>query len=447
MSEGFEAEPAGWREPKAGRGRQGRGTGKGGSPRAGTGSAGWLGPRGTSAPRAAVAAASVPSLVLGLVLTLAVPVAVAAAEPAGEPLVVGQRYGLTSRVLQEERPVEVALPASYDTSPGSRYPVLIVLDGETHFQQSAALVRYLSRNGAIPEMIVVGLANTNRDRDMTPVHLDGPRDSGGGPAFVAFLGDELVPWLESRYRTQPFRVLFGHSATGNLGIWALSERPGLLSAVVAASPWLIWNDDWAVRTAAERWKARPPQARFLYFTTGDEPELVPTVERFTSFLESAAPAALDWSYRPMAGHDHSSLAPQTWVDGLRHVFRHWPPGAEVTDLEAARCHYAGLTRRYGYPVAVPERVVNLIGYRHLAADRVDEALAAFRSNVEAHPLSANVHDSLGDALTAAGELEAAVASHARAVELGRRNGDPFLPAYERNLEAARQRLEEQGGDG
>ena len=74
-------------------------------------------------------------------------------------------------------------------------------------------------------------------------------------------------------------------------------------------------------------------------------------------------------------------------------------------------------------------------------NRVDDAIVVFRSNVERHPRSANVQDSLGDAYAAAGEWELARESYARAVDRGREIGDPNLFAYERNLENMREKVD------
>lgn len=381
------------------------------------------------------------SLALALVMAATVAgVSARAEEMAGEPVVIGQRYTLHSEAMGEDRPVLVALPASYERSPDSVYPVLYLLDGEGHFHHASGLARFLAQQGAIPEVIVVAVPNVDRNRDMTPVAVEAQAHSGGAAEFLAFLGDELVPWVDDAYRTAPFRLLFGHSATGMFGIWSLTEEPGLFSGVIAASPWMIWNDGWPMGAVEKGWKAQPPRASFLYYTAGDEPNLVPTLERFTEFVGNAAPKGLDWEYRPMAGHDHGTVVPETLVEGLRHVFEAWRLPAGTLDLEVVREHYASLEEHYGYEVKPPEAVVNVLGYRLLAAERTGDAIAAFRANARAYPQSANVYDSLGDGLTAAGRLEEAAASYAKAVKRGRETGSPFLPTFERNLEEARERV-------
>jgi tetratricopeptide (TPR) repeat protein len=92
-----------------------------------------------------------------------------------------------------------------------------------------------------------------------------------------------------------------------------------------------------------------------------------------------------------------------------------------------------LSDRVGFTVSAEEEV-NSLGYALLGAKKIDEALAAFRRNVELHPRSANVHDSLADGLEAAGKLDLAVQNAEKAVEVATQTGDPLLPRLRKHLE-------------
>ncbi len=65
----------------------------------------------------------------------------------------------------------------------------------------------------------------------------------------------------------------------------------------------------------------------------------------------------------------------------------------------------------------PEGQLNLLGYQHLQAGRINQAIQLFRLNTLAYPLSANTFDSLGDAYLANGQNELALRSSERALEL------------------------------
>jgi hypothetical protein len=77
----------------------------------------------------------------------------------------------------------------------------------------------------------------------------------------------------------------------------------------------------------------------------------------------------------------------------------------------------------------PEADVNALGYRLLRAGSVAEAIEVFRLNARVFPMSANVWDSLGEALLAAGHRDEAIAAYRRALEI-----DPAFASAAQALE-------------
>ncbi len=98
----------------------------------------------------------------------------------------GAAFRITSSVLGETRPVLVAAPPSHADTVRA-YPVLLVLDGEALFPSAVAVTTALAAAGQVPEMLVVGLPNTNRLRDLTPpgLSVSGSSRNEGGARFLA----------------------------------------------------------------------------------------------------------------------------------------------------------------------------------------------------------------------------------------------------------------------
>src|SRR5687767_10968294 len=150
----------------------------------------------------------------------------AQAQTPGQPITVGETFVVPSSVMGEDRRVMISLPESYGQT-RSGYPVLFLLDGSSHIVHGGALVRYLvTARNRIPEMIVVALPNTNRNRDMTP----GP----GAVHYQKYLAEELIPWVEQHYRTVPERVVVGHSLSASFVVHTLLNRPALFDGYIAA---------------------------------------------------------------------------------------------------------------------------------------------------------------------------------------------------------------------
>lgn len=142
------------------------------------------------------------------------------------PRVVGEIKILQSEILDEEREIVVFTPQNYQTS-NEKFPVFYLLDGEWNFHFVSSLVDKLADWGDVPKMIVVGINNTNRNRDLTPPEENSnPNSFGGGKKFLNFIIQELQPWIDQNYRTHPYSILGGHSFGGLFTVYAMMEEPG-----------------------------------------------------------------------------------------------------------------------------------------------------------------------------------------------------------------------------
>ena len=295
-----------------------------------------------------------------------------------QPLSFGHATSVYSRVLGEDRTILVDLPTGYEYTQ-TRYPVLFLLDGMAHFHHAAATADFLSRTGRIPQMIVVGITNTARTRDLTPTHVADSETSGGADTFIKFIEDELIPFVDERYRTQPCRVLFGHSLAGMFSVYTLFTKPQLFAGYVAASPHLQWDDGRVVDLAEEILNGRPSLKSSLYISLGDEPDYAESVDRFTRLLEKADDSGLRWEYVVLEEDDHMSTPLKSNYEGLEMVFSAWrfPGDLSEAEVSAVQAHYQKLSGELGYEILIPEGLLNQLGYILLSQERYDVAVAAF----------------------------------------------------------------------
>lgn len=149
-----------------------------------------------------------------------------------------------SKMLKEERTAWVYNPGNKKES--TIYPVIYVLDGETHFKSVVAMVEYLSNANVIPQMIVVGILHKSRMRDLTPTIEDTIIDkhgksSGGGEKFMSFIKSELFPAIQSKYSVAPYQILIGHSVGGLTVMNTLIHHKDLFNAYVSIDASLWWD--------------------------------------------------------------------------------------------------------------------------------------------------------------------------------------------------------------
>jgi predicted alpha/beta superfamily hydrolase len=351
---------------------------------------------------------------------------------------IGQSLQLRSEILNEERDIFVHLPDGYNQNK-LNYPVLFVLDGDRHFSYSVGVEDFLSRVGRAPEMIVVGIPNINRVRDFSL----GQEQNGRADEFIKFLEFELIPYIDSKYRTQPYRILNGWSLTGAFSIYTYFSKPGLFNGIIAMSPSFqplyVQLIDHVRGVLAED----KPISSYLFFTLGDEPRLINYMERFVDLLNERSLNKDLWKYAAFKTEDHGSVRLKSLYAGLEFLFAGWPLTLNIAEqgAENVRAHYRKLSEHFGYEIEIPENFINQVGYELLLQDQVDKAIEIFQLNVETHPESANVYDSLGEAYERAGNLEKALENFEIAYEMALDTSHPNLDVFQTNLERMRKILE------
>jgi predicted alpha/beta superfamily hydrolase len=367
-----------------------------------------------------------------------------------------KRLAIKSAVLGEERIVLVRTPAGYESNKVS-YPVLYMTDGDGHMGHTASTIEFLTQNGRISDLIVVGVTNTDRTRDLTPVkstdkdpagNLRFPT-SGGADNFLKFFQTELIPEIEKQYRVQPYRIFAGHSLGGLFAIHAMISKPGLFNSYIAVSPSLQWENGEALKRAQDFLKNQKEFKATLFVSLGNEPG--PIGESFDSFKDALSKSNIkgfEWQAERMADEDHGSVVLRSHYFGLRKVFDGWQmprdpdSGALAGGLKGVDAHYKTLSEKFGYSIPTPENLINQLGYQFLFQNNPEEAIAAFKANVERYPASANVYDSLAEAYERGGRIDLAEPLYDKARVLGEQNNDPNAAIYKTNYERAHAKLKE-----
>jgi len=168
-----------------------------------------------------------------------------------KPFVLGKIVTMHSNELNEDRVLNVYLPDGYDQDDTARYAVIYLLDGgaDEDFIHIVGLVQFNSFEwvNRLPKTIVVGVANVDRRRDFTyPTTL--PEDKAAYPAsghsdkFIAFLGNELIPFIDKKYKTTGAKTIIGESLGGLLATEIVLKQPSLFTQYIIVSPSLWWDN-------------------------------------------------------------------------------------------------------------------------------------------------------------------------------------------------------------
>jgi len=339
----------------------------------------------------------------------------------------------TSEILNEKRNILIYTPAGYEES-GIEYPTLYITDGAENFFIATAIVNFISLRQQIPQMIVVGIPNVNRNRDLSPSVIEGTSNRGGGDNFLNFFEDELIPYIDKTYRTSNYRVLFGHSLGGMFANYTMLTRPEIFNAFIVASPYLLYDNEYVIKEAESKLDNLSNYDGQLFITLGNEPAYHESLNKFTSLLDNNT-KTLRWDYQIFNDEDHGSIPAISLLKGLPYIYSDFQVTMETATqgIEAILDHYSLLKSKYDYSDDISEAALNLIGYRLMQAGKTDIAIEVFDYNVKLYPNSANVYDSLAEALENNGRTKEAADNYKTAVKIAREINDPNLAIFERNL--------------
>ena len=250
---------------------------------------------------------------------------------AHEPLPPHESFTVESAGLKETRRINVYTPPGYDAAGAVRYPVLYMPDGglREDFPHVAATIDTAIRAGEMRPLILVGIENTERRRDMTgPTVVEedkkiAPR-VGGSAAFRRFIADELIPEIGRRYRGSDETGIIGESLAGLFVVETFFLQPELFDTYIALSPSLWWNNEELVKKAGERLKSMPGLHKTLYVASAND-DIIPPIAHLGEILGTSAPAGLRWQYKPRTDLLHSTIYRGASPQVLREMF---PPEAK-----------------------------------------------------------------------------------------------------------------------
>jgi len=267
-----------------------------------------------------------------------------------EKISIGEKIKINSTVLGHEREILIHLPPGYQQTKAT-YPVIYVTDAEKSFLLVTSMYDIFPAGGIFPNAIIVGIVNRGEQQrylDFAPLIKDQP-GSGQAELFIEFLKNELFPYIEQNYRTQPFRILFGHSFLGMFSCHVFLTQPELFNAYIISSPDLRWIKD--SLTVNNLKKLSKPT--FIHISNGSLEKPSQEIKLFVDLLKSID--NLTFQYTVNQGESHQSNGVFSIINGLRFIYSDWSlpkPPKDCTPVEIEE-HYKKLSLKYGYKIANP----------------------------------------------------------------------------------------------
>jgi predicted alpha/beta superfamily hydrolase len=290
----------------------------------------------------------------------------------------------------------------------------------------------------MPEMIVVSITNSDRVRDLTPSHsiydyfgkIDTTanswiKTSGGNENFFQFIREEIMPYIESHYRTQPFKIFAGHSFGGITTINCLLAHPDMFNAYIAISPSFWWDREYLLKFADRKFVKGSTLNKILFCSDGnegvvDKSKFHDNLLRFNSMVTQKQIKGLDYQYIYYPKETHMTEPIHAYYDAIRFVYKTWDFQLEDKLVSASTLtkHYKQLSEKYGYAILPSEG--NIEGWASYLASKPEtlkNAIGLLEMNAQNYPSSSKSLVSLADGYVKMRDKQKAKTTYQKALSL------------------------------
>lgn len=232
----------------------------------------------------------------------------------------------------------VNLPPSYEPGTNKKYPILYYTDAQWDVSLLHNILGKCYYDRTLPEIITVGISYPDphanygklREWDLTPAKEDRPggENRGGGPQFLEWVVDDLVPFVESKYPVDPdARAWGGVSLGGFFALYLMYEESELFDRIISISPAIIvdrghtFRQDQAFAASNDTLETR----LFVCYGTEEYHKFSDPIAQYQKTISGRGYKGLELRNWQVEGARHGSVAMDGWTRGLWWAFKDITP--------------------------------------------------------------------------------------------------------------------------
>lgn len=221
------------------------------------------------------------------------------------------------------RELTVSLPPSYSKETKKTYPLLFLLDGDYLFDPFQGAISYGNYWDDLPEVIIVGLSQGNERSDDCNIDEATGLPEGKGADFFEFIGGELMPYIQNKYRISPFKIIAGHDVTASfMNLYLYKDAP-LFNAYISLSPELALDMETNIPERLATFK----QNIFYYQSSsdGDIKNMKAKITTLDTNIKAVINPTLNYKYDDFKEASHYSLVLYSIPSALYQFFASYQP--------------------------------------------------------------------------------------------------------------------------
>lgn len=230
-----------------------------------------------------------------------------------DPIPPYETFQLKSIHVNEIRVINIWTPSDFKSSINS-LPVLYMADGgiKEDFPHIANTISKLIENKSIPPIILVGIENTDRRKDLSgPSEVEADSEycplTDGAKNFRAFINEELVSEINRKYKTTDKKGLIGESLSGLFVIETFFLNPESFDFYIAMDPSLWWNNHFLERNAKDYLESFPNKRTKLWFAGSSAEDISVHTNTLAKTLDNLSPVELVWKYSDEPNEKHNTI--------------------------------------------------------------------------------------------------------------------------------------------
>jgi predicted alpha/beta superfamily hydrolase len=357
-----------------------------------------------------------------------------------EKVIIGTKYKIESKILNQERTYIVNLPDSYISESTQTYPVIVLIDGGYYFNLFTGIIGEMANNEQVPEMIIIGLSKVDRVKDYTPtnsiISLNGNKDenylktSGASKLFLDFIEKELLVEIDNKYRTNSFKIMVGQSFGGLLAATSYLSSRSLFGGYIAIDPSFWWDNQYIVKEI-DKINIGQIENNYFYLSSANKYENFSGAthifelnrnshDTFYSKLMSRGISYSKIRIQYLEEENHSTSPLLSLYNGLKFIYKdYFLKDIQTKSIDQIEAYYKKI---YGGKFLPPESIINNIAYSHLQKENSRElAIQYFKFNVANYPDSFNAYDGLGEAYLMINDKNRALENYKKSLRLNPKN--------------------------
>jgi predicted alpha/beta superfamily hydrolase len=332
-----------------------------------------------------------------------------------------------STKLGESREITIGLPSAYEENPTKKYPILILLDGDYLFDPFFGALNYGAYWQDLPETIIIGISQNINEERIEDSHYDDFEGipSEKGARFFEFIGGELLPYIEKKYRVAPFRIIAGHDTTAGYLNFFLYKENQIFNAYISLSPELAPE----METRIPEKLANLKQTIFYYQSSGegDLKDTKETIKTLDANIKMLTNPLINYKYDHFMGASHYSSVLYSIPKALYQFFDCYKPISMAEYLEKIAVlqngyvkyltdKYDGIEKTLGFKVPIRTTDFKAIEAAILKNKAYPELEELSNIAKKAYPKSMLADYELGLMFEKMGDLKKAAKSYQKAAQ-------------------------------